>query len=149
MVNAGPSTFESVISRLDPTMVNDERHSSQVGITTTYRTNFMDLGEPGSMKRVREILVDGFMSTEQINLSVDNAFDYGGLSAYSTNTVTTDPTGSPSAGTWPNYRIGQARVRIANRGTSFSFRITGNQYVLSRAVLHTDAPRPAGVRVQT
>jgi hypothetical protein len=149
MVNAGPSTFESVISRLDPTMVNDERHSSQVGITTTYRTNFMDLGEPGSMKRVRDILVDGFMSTEQINLSVDNAFDYAGLSAYSTNTVTTDPTGSPSAGTWPNYRIGQARVRIANRGTSFSFRITGNQFVLSRAVLHTDAPRPAGVRVQT
>lgn len=148
MVNAGPTTFESVISRLDYTVPNDEAHSLQVAVTSTYRTNFMDLGEPQSMKRVREMLVDGSLSLAQIYLSVDNAVSYTGLTAFATNNVTTDPTGSPSA-SWPNYRIGQARVRIAQRGSNFSFRVSGIQAVVDRVTMHVDAPRPAGIRVQT
>jgi hypothetical protein len=144
-VNAGPTTFASVISYLDPAALNDQGHTLSVTPQTVYRTNFMDLGEPSSMKTIRELLFDGSMSACQVDLSVDNALAPAGTASGS---VTTDPTGSPSQ-SWPSYAIGQGRLREAARGSNFSLKVTGSAWVIDRAVLHQRNQRPAGPRNQT
>jgi hypothetical protein len=137
-------TLRSVISYLDPAYIHDEDHDTLISLSPTYRTNFMNLGEAGSMKRLRELLIDGSMTTVTVGVSVDNDTD----ATFSNGTVTTTRHGSGTA-TWPNVRVGQGRLRKSVRGQNFSFYITGpgTPWELSRIVAHVDAPRPAGVRL--
>lgn len=144
-VTAPSGTARSVIGRLDSASTYDVDHDVSVSVNATYRTNFMDLGEPASMKRVREIMVEGSVSVGTVSVSVNNQ-----LTAYNAySTVTTSLYSAGSSPTWPDVNIGQARMRKAVRGQNFSLMITGGNWLLSRMVAHVDSPRPAGVRLLT
>jgi hypothetical protein len=138
-------TTRSVISYLDPTMIHDEDHDILVQLSPYYRTNFMDFGEAASMKRVREILLEGSLSNATVGLSVNNQLNDVPI----TDQVTTTLYSSGGSPVWPEARIGQGRMRKANRGQNFSISFSGVSWVVSRAVAHVDAPRPAGVRLLT
>jgi hypothetical protein len=137
-------TTRSIISYLDPTYIQDEDHDTLISLSPTYRTNFMNLGEAASMKRLRELLLEGSLSIATVGVSVDNDTN----ATVITGTVTTTRHGTGTA-TWPNVRVGQGRLRQAIRGQNFSLYITGTSWELSRIVAHVDAPRPAGVRLLT
>lgn len=140
----GTGTTRTLIGYQDSTSIYDVDHSVSVQLVPTYRTNFMDLGEPASMKRVREVMLEGSLSAASIGMSTDNQILVG-----ATGTATTTIYGSGSSPVWPDVNIGQARWRRAMRGSNFSLNITGTSMLVNRAVLHADAPRPAGVRLLT
>lgn len=148
LLTSNPSgTTRSVISYLDPSMIHDEDHSStMVTITGSYRTNFMDFGEPGTMKTIRETLVDGYFSNATMNAYSNNSRSVG--SATVSVGLTTTPSGTGSALTWPNYPIGQTRLREAIRGQNFGFEVTGTAgWAMHRLVPHLRNVRPAGPRL--
>lgn len=138
--------IRSVISYLDPAnSLGDEDNGSLFrGFNGSYRTNFMDLGEPGTEKVVREILVDGYLSGKHIGFRMND--EQGGLLA-NFQTVTTAPT----AGTWPDYRVGRGRARRAYRARNFSFSVgatfasTNAPWALHRVLLHLRGQRSPGV----
>jgi len=140
------STVNSVLSYLDPTQIYDQDHATNVSLNGNYRTNFFDLGEQGSMKRARETLFEGSMNATTVQLSVDNSTDAANAA---TGTVTTQVVSGSDTSTWPDYRIGQGRLRKAIRGSNVSVFITGTQWHLNRVIFHVDAPRPAGIRKLT
>jgi hypothetical protein len=140
-------TVRSVIGYQDSTSIFDVDHAVSVNLQPVYRTNFLDLGEPASMKRAREWMLEGSLTSGTISAAVNNQ-----LTAASLDTaVTTAPYGTWSTPTWPDVAIGETRVRKAVRGQNFSIQITGSNagWALNRIVAHVDAPRPAGVRLLT
>lgn len=139
-------TVNSVISYLDPTQIQDEDHAISVSVNGRYQSNFMDLGEPGSVKRVRETMFEGGLSSEVVTLFVDNS-----LATAASGIVTSQIVSGTDTSTWPDYRIGQARFRSGGsvRGGNVAFAITGGSWHLNRVIFHVDAPRPAGIRKLT
>jgi hypothetical protein len=148
LMTSNPSgTTRSVISYLDPSMIQDEDHTGTlVSIVASYRTNFLDFGEPGSMKTIRETLVDGYFSNASMNVYSNNARSAG--SAAVASAMTTAPTGTGSALTWPNYALGQTRLRESIRGQNFGFEVQGSAgWAMHRLVPHLRNVRPAGPRL--
>jgi hypothetical protein len=124
---------------------------SRTGATTgTTRSviGYLDnAGEPGSMKRVREVLIEGYGQNIQVSISQNNR-----IGAQATmDFVTPAVYGTTTSPVWPNVEIGQGRMRKSIRGQNFTLAIAGSPggVMLSRAVLHVDAPRPAGMRLLT
>jgi hypothetical protein len=150
LMRTSPSgTVRSIISYLDPTYIHDEDHSSLlVSMVASYRTSFLDLGDPGAMKTIRETLVDGYFSSASMNVYSNNARSVGSASV--TSTLSTIATGTGGALSWPNYALGQTRLREAIRGQNFSFEVSGSGgWSLHRLVPHLKSARPAGPRLVT
>lgn len=140
-------TIRSIISYLDPSMIHDEDYSGTlIGVTGSYRTNFMDFGEAGTMKTIREVLVDGYFNAGSLNVYSNNARSVG--AAATSGGLTTSPSGTGSTLTWPNYALGQTRLRESIRGQNFSFEVSSNAgWSLHRLVPHMRNVRPAGPRM--
>jgi hypothetical protein len=136
------STVRSIISYLDPTTILDQDHDISVGLTGTYRTEFMDLGDSESVKTVREFLLEGTGGNGPITLNTYVDSLAGTLSSAWGNI-----TPLPIGGTWPNYRIGEARLREAARGRNISLEVQGTGgMAVHRVTLHLRDQRPAGVK---
>lgn len=138
---------ENVISYLNWASTADQGHTTAVGFPAYYQTNYMDLGDAGNEKVVREIEVEGYMVSKPVGLHVSNA--RGSDSNGDFINVTTTPW-LAGATTWPAYKVGQGRARWAHRGRDFSLKMglagTSGEWALHRAMLHLKDQRPAGVK---